>query len=137
MNEIEMLFVEWTDREHYGLRVVEVDGEDFAVADNEEQADAAARRAAGDSLWAFNTDFIGRFLGLSDAQKEAIGKMQQELCEGAQEVVEMLLGDRRREFLQDAIDADGRGHFLNGYDGEEYDGSEVSPALEGKLVYRV
>lgn len=136
-NEIESLFVEETNRTHYGLRVVVIDGEDFAVADTEEEAETAARQAAGESLWAFNSYFIGRFLKLSDQQEKAIQEMQGKLCEGAQEIIELLLGDRRREFLQEAIDTDGRGHFLNQYDGEEYDGEDLSPALAGKLAYRL
>lgn len=135
-NEIELLFVEPLSCEHHGLRMVVVDGEEFAVADTEEQAEKASLSAARESLWAFNSDFIGSFLELSSSQTAAIQKMQGELCEGAQEIIALLLGDRADEFLSDAVSIDGRGHFLSPYDSEERDGGEVSPALQGKLAYR-
>ncbi len=135
-NEIELLFVEPLNYEHHGLRMVVVDGEEFAVADTEEQAEQAALSAARDSLWAFNAVYIGGFLGLNMNQRKAIEKMQGELCEDAQEIIALLLGDRVDELLADAVATDGRGHFLSGYDSEERDGGDVSPALQGKLVYR-
>ena len=82
---IELLFVEPLDYTVYGLRVVKVDGEEYAVADNDEQADSAALTAARESLWAFSSVYLSRFLGLSMNQQKAIEKMQSELCEDAQE----------------------------------------------------
>ena len=68
---IDLLFVEPQSYDHHGLPVVSVDGEDFAVADNEEVAHAAAIAAARDSLWAFNVSFLRRFLDLNDRQFKA------------------------------------------------------------------
>lgn len=136
-NEIELLFAEPMSYEHYGLRVVKVDGEEYAVADTDAQAETAAIEAARSSLWAFNASFIGSFLGLSDDQAKAIGVMQEKLYEDADTIIELLLGTRLGDFLSDAVATDGRGHFLNNYDGEEVDGEDVSPAFEGKYLYRI
>jgi len=134
---IELLFVEPQSWKHAGLPVVKVDGATYAVAEDDDAADFAAVDAVRDSFWAFRAEFIGSFLGISDVAIKAISKMQGELCEDAQEIIELLLGDRRYEFVDAAIAADGRGHFLAPYDGEERDGEDVSPPLEGKLLYRL
>lgn len=136
MNEIELLFVEPLGYDVHGLPAVKVDGAEYIVAETDDQAQRAAIEAARDSLWAFNTEFIGGFLGWDTRTIDAIKKVQAELCEDAQPVIEQMLGDKVDEFLSDAVDADGRGHFLSPYDGEEQDGEDVSPALEGKIVYR-
>ena len=54
--------------------------------------------------------------------------MQQELCEDANEIVKAIITDIN-EFIEDAISSDGRGHFLNGYDGTEEE-------LNGFYIYR-
>lgn len=138
-NEIELLFVEPTDREHCGLPVVIVNGEEYAVAEDEEQADKAAKDAAMDTLWAFNVQFLSSFLPchLNDRQRQAIQNMQNTLCEDAGPIVALLLGDKLDEMLKRAVSLDGRGHFLSPYDGQEYNGEDISPALAGKLVYRL
>ena len=139
-NEIELLFFEKQSYSHYGLPVVLIPGEgEYAVAENEAAAQAAANESARDSLWAFNSSFIARFLELNTDQAKAIEEMQRKLCEDAQPIIELLIGDRRHEFLTEAVDADGRGHFLSPYDSEEVDGEDVSPcpSLAGKLLYRI
>ena len=136
-NPIEMIFVEKTDREHWGLPVVIVDDTEYAVADNDEQAQKAAIEAARDSLWAFQSSYIASELGLLVRHAEAIAKMQEKLCEDAQPIIELLLGDKADAFLAGAVDTDGRGHFLSPYDSGERDGEDVTPALEGKLLYRL
>lgn len=45
--------------------------------------------------------------------------MQAELCEDANEIVKAMIGNNISLFLENAIKADGRGHFLSRYDGEE------------------
>jgi hypothetical protein len=50
--------------------------------------------------------------------RRALGKMQGKLCEGANELVRALIEDMDA-FIEDAIGADGRGHFLSSYDGNE------------------
>jgi hypothetical protein len=49
--------------------------------------------------------------------------MQGKLCESARPIVEALIEDMDH-FVSDAICADGRGHFLSQYDGEENEEGE-------------
>jgi hypothetical protein len=142
MNELELLFIEPCGWDHWGLPVVRIcggdsDGEEYAVADTDDEAQTAAVECARESLWAFNTEYLGGELGWESNQITSIKKMQSELCEDAQPIILQLLGDKAEEILTNAVDMDGRGHFLSGYDGEERDGEDISPALEGKLCYRM
>ena len=87
----------------------------------------AGQRAADyirDSLWAFNASFLSDFTGLPEEVFTAL----QDKCEEANETVEHLIeGCGRAEpqrtplevFVGAAISADGRGHFMSSYDGNE------------------
>ena len=97
-------------------------------------ADILAKDAILDSLWAFNASFIVDHtrepidMKAYDVTCKALQKMQGELCEDANTIVRALIDDLD-EFVDDAIQADGRGHFLAGYDFEENE--------EGKyFIYR-
>lgn len=103
---------------HWGLCVAIIDGHEYAWG-SARQCEAAAVLYCRDSLWAFSAQFIGDFLALSESQIKAIGKMQGELCEDAGEIVKLLIGKRIREFVKEAIAADGRGHYLSQWDGRE------------------
>ena len=103
-----------------------VDGEDYLVVTDEE-ADEAVKESIKESLWAFNAEFIiSHTVGEPYQAQGAIQKMQEQLCEDANDVILALIGgeDHLQEFAEDAVSADGRGHFLNSYDGEEYEKGE-------------
>ena len=103
------------------------DGEEYLVLTDKE-ADNKAREYILDSLWAFNADFIfahsDAFVNLSDWERDeaikSLTEMQGKLCESANGLVRCLIADID-EFVDDAIVADGRGHFLSFYDGVEID----------------
>lgn len=103
---------------------IEVGNREYLVLTDEE-ADKAARAAVEDSLWAFNASFILDHMDYGDANRgrleKSIAKMQEELCEDAGPMVMALIGGRSKfaKFADAAIGADGRGHFLSSYDGEE------------------
>jgi hypothetical protein len=84
---------------------------------------------AKDLLWAFTPSHLAQYMGLDVDDAETILKPLQEKCEGAQDAVVALLRDRVDECVSDAIAADGRGHFLSGYDGEEHEAG-------GYYIYR-
>lgn len=88
------------------------------------EADEKCAEAIKDSLWAFNTSFISSHTrkGLNAAVEKSLEKTQRELCEDANPLIEAIIEDMDA-FVQDAIGADGRGHFLAQYDGEERDES--------------
>jgi len=100
----------------------------------DEEATQRALIAARDSLWAFQKTFWGSYTNLSPSSIKAIGKVQEILCEDAGPVLAAIVGARLDEMLIDAIDVDGRGHFLAGYDGEE---NAVDHNGETFYVYRV
>jgi hypothetical protein len=55
--------------------------------------------------------------------------MLQDKCESSNEVITNSIKDME-EFIADAIGADGRGHFISSYDGEEEE-------LNGFFIYRI
>lgn len=92
----------------------------------EEEANDKAREEIERSLWAFNPDFIlthnencssmgnWEYDTAIEALKEAQGKS----CENLNGLVRCLISNMD-EFVEDAIMADGRGHFIAFYDGRE------------------
>lgn len=92
----------------------------------DEEADEAARGEILESLWAFRPEFILSHMHdhgpTSVREDEAICKalriMQEELCESATPIIRALIADLD-DFVSDAIQADGRGHFISRYDGDE------------------
>jgi len=97
----------------------------------EEEAQEKAKEYILDSIWAFNADFIiehSKVLDFDDASQSII-KAIQEQCENGNEAMKKLIDDIDT-FIEDAINADGRGHFMNSYDGNE--------AQEGEyFIYRI
>jgi len=108
------------DWDYYGLTVLEADGEEFAIG-TEEEVRRAVREVILNFLWAFRTEFIIDHCDLPHELEGEIRAYQEKECEGANEVIRTLierLGDLD-EFVEEAIEADGRGHFLATYDGAE------------------
>jgi hypothetical protein len=98
-------------------------GEYLVLTDNE--ADERAHREIKDSLWAFRAEFIASHStnGWSDECVKSLQKMQNELCESANPIIEALIKDMDH-FVSDAISSDGRGYFISRYDGEENEEGE-------------
>lgn len=84
----------------------------------DDEADEKAAEYIKDSLWAFNPSFIIEHSKLPYEAEEMIRGFQEAKCEDANETIEALIDDID-EFIDAAVGADGRGHFLNTYDGEE------------------
>ena len=87
------------------------------------EADKATREEIENSLWAFNADFIAAHaqVAIPPPAQRALRKMAEELCEDASGIFAAIIGTNFPAFVEDAIRADGRGHFLSGWDGEEID----------------
>lgn len=89
------------------------------------EADDRAGEEIKQSLWAFNPDFILEHTNLNydDFQYTALIKcietLQKKLCEGVNDIIKLLISNLDN-FIDDAINADGRGHFLLYYDGVEH-----------------
>ena len=58
---------------------------------------------------------------LDMAMEESLKKMQQDQCESCNEFIRALIDGKEgiESFIDSAVSADGRGHFLSSYDGEE------------------
>ena len=98
------------------------DGMEYLVLTDEE-ADEWARTDIEDSLWAFNAEFILDTCGLDSGSDvvHSLRKMQEASCEGCNDFIRALVDGTCgiEEFAEQAILADGRGHFLSSYDGKE------------------
>jgi hypothetical protein len=124
------LDVEELSYDHYGLRIFKANGSEYAIGTDSE-ADDACKANIKDSVWAFNAEFIVCECSLPCGTEDAI-KSLQEKCERANEpILAMILGTCGLDsFVESAISADGRGHFLASYDGAE---SEEN----GYYIYRI
>lgn len=127
---------EITESEYGDENTFSCNGAEYLVLD-EEGADAKAREEIEQDLWAFNADFIIQHCkNYEDMDNyefntavESLRHAQGNCCENANGLVKALIDDMD-EFVDDAIDADGRGHFISRYDGEENE-------LNGFYIYRV
>lgn len=112
--------------------VEELDPDDYNndyLVLTDEEADEKAAEYIKDSLWAFNASFIIDHSKLPYDAIDMIKNYQDTQCERANETIEALIEDMD-EFISDAISADGRGHFMSTYDGNEYE-----ETIEGETFY--
>lgn len=108
-----------SETRHCGNTFDAESGEYIVLTDDE--ADERAKECIKDTLWAFNAEFIVSHAkaGLNnDSFIKSLRTMQDDQCESCNEVIEALIEDMDH-FINDAISADGRGHFMSSYDGEE------------------
>ena len=108
--------------DHYGLSLYSAPGGEYAIGTDSE-ADSAVAHNIADSVWAFNASFLALYTGLPE---EMFSGMQDK-CEDANDAFTTCV--KRAEgglagFVEKAVSADGRGHFLSGYDGEENEEGE-------------
>ena len=107
--------------DHYGLALFSYGREEYAIGTDEE-ADEACAECIKDSAWAFNARFVLSECGLPFELEAAIQAFQSKECESANDAIVTLIEKTcgMNEFVKSAIRADGRGHFLSSYDGNEY-----------------
>jgi hypothetical protein len=119
--------------DYYGLKVYSYARLEYAIGTDEE-CDKAATEYIKQSLWAFNSDFVASHTkaGATNGMVKAI-KALQVACESSNDDIESLIEDLD-EFIEDAIGADGRGHFLSSYDGNE---EEIKVNGEYCYAYRL
>jgi hypothetical protein len=113
--------------EHYGLEIYSLGSKEFAIGDNAE-ADAACAAYVKDNLWAFNASFLASETDLPEECFAALSEKFESGNDAVLRMVEKTCG--LNSFVQSAISADGRGHFLSGYDGEETE-------QDGFYIYRI
>lgn len=91
-------------------------GEYLVLTDAE--ADQRTKDHIKETVWAFKPWFIINHSDLPDEAEEMVKGFCEEKCESANETVLALIKDFDK-FVEDAVHADGRGHFLSNYDGDE------------------
>lgn len=105
----------------------------YLVLTDDEANDLAADYIK-DSVWAFNSDFIIDHTELPYEAKEMIETYQRDKCESANDTILAMIDDID-EFIDNAISADGRGHFISMYDGQENEEVVESPDGEKHYFY--
>jgi len=97
----------------------------------DEEADEMAYDHIEDTLWAFNASFLSR---MTDIDEEVFTAIQaNDRCESNNDAIKKLVESTcgLMELCIQAIDADGRGHFMSSYDGIEHE-------IDGDLyLYRI
>jgi len=95
----------------------EIDQDDWEFLTDEE-ADQRAKDCISESVWAFNTSFL--MAHAKDNISESCFNALKEQYESGNEAIKELIADFDH-FVDDAMNCDGRGHFINSYDGQEYE----------------
>jgi len=98
-----------------------LDSGDWSLLTDDE-AQEQATDYIKDSIWAFNASFLAHMLGCPTEAVEAI--QINDACEDNNPVFLAWLSNTEysiEDFAEAAISADGRGHFLSSYDGEEHE----------------
>lgn len=90
-------------------------GEYLVLTD--EEAEERAKEYILDSVWAFHPEWLASHSSSADAE---VFQLLQEKCEDANDAILKLIDDVDH-FVNDSILADGRGHFISNYDGEEHE----------------
>lgn len=115
--------------QHYSALAVYKQGSHEYAIGTDAEANAAAFNNIEDSIWAFNASFLSSY---TDLPEEMFIGMQDK-CEDANDAfktcVERASGGLAG-FVEEAISADGRGHFMSSYDGNENE-------QDGLYIYRI
>ena len=82
----------------------------------DEEADEMARDYILESVWAFSPSFLSFHTEID----EEIFKLLQDKCEDSNDAILRMIKDKD-DFVYDAMQSDGRGHFISSYSGEEYE----------------
>jgi hypothetical protein len=119
------------DIEEEGSNEFNVGRQTFRVLD-ESEADDACGDYIEQSLWAFNASFLA---GMTDLPEEVFTALADK-CEDANDPIMRIIKSTCGidKFVNEAVSADGRGHFLSGYDGEE---NEYTGGGRYFYIYRV
>jgi len=110
--------------------VYQGEGSSYKVLTDDEATEAASDDML-ETLWAFNPNFLADYA--PEGVTEEVFELLQEQCEGANDAIKSIIGNNLEDMFEAAICADGRGHFLNRYDGTE---NEVVVLGETWYIYQ-
>ena len=102
---------------HWGLPVLIIDGDEYAVAATEQEAFEACCENIEDSLCYFSPSFLAEQTELPVEIFEALARTDFSDNEVYKDLIERVT--TIENFVQEAIDCDGMGHFLASYDLKE------------------
>lgn len=97
------------------VAVIDSLDDDYLVLTDEE-ADELAKEMILDSVWAFKPNFLSSFTGIDEDVFIAIQNNGK--CESNNNAILSMIDDEDG-FCREAIQWDGRGHFMSPYDGSE------------------
>lgn len=118
------------DLEDTGTNCWEFGRAEYRVLD-ESEADEACGEYIEQSLWAFNSDFLANMTNLPEEVFTALSDKCEDGNDAVYRIVKSTCGIDK--FVNAAVSADGRGHFLSQYDGNEY---EVNAGWRYFYIYR-
>lgn len=95
---------------------INIEGQDYKVMTDEEADDAVVEHVR-ELAWAFNPSFLSGYTGIDDSVFEVLSKQYENANEAIISLIET--NGTLEDFADEAVRADGRGHFLSGYDGVE------------------
>lgn len=107
-------------------------GEYLVLTDDE--ADQIAADNIRDSVWTFTQEFIidhSSVFSHDNSSRKALAAIQ-DLCENGNDAITRFI-DNMDKFIEDAIKADGRGHFISFYDGKE----QIEKDSETKTLFYI
>ena len=105
----------------YGNNTFKYGNQEYLVLTDSEADDVVAEYIK-ESAWAFNASFLSSMTRLPEDMFIAV----QDKCESSNDAVLQCIEQScgLDEFVEQAVSADGRGHFLSGYDGNENESGE-------------
>jgi len=115
--------------DYYGLPIITIDGNEYAVALSSDDADEACKEYIKQTVWAFNADFLSSYMADGRLTAKQIEALRGDSCEDCNDAFLAMIDDFD-DFADDAMSADGRGHFLSSYDGDEVEIGDC-------LLYRI
>lgn len=88
----------------------------------DDESDSAVSEYVDQSLWAFNASFLA---GQTDLPEECFSALN-EKCESGNDAIRQMVDKTCgfASFVDSAVSADGRGHFLASYDSEELESGD-------------
>lgn len=112
----------------WDLPVIEIDDDSYMVASSEEEADAAATEAIKSTLCYFNPSFLSDMTELPVEVFDALAKCDFSDNDVYFQLIESTCGFDC--FVEEAVNCDGRGHFLASDDLKERE-------IDGYLLYAI
>lgn len=122
---------------HWGLDIYHMrDGAAWAVGDYSACYDAASK-AAYESLWDTDPDIFGRYIILTNYDKECIGEMQETSGHKCNNLIAKLLGGQVNKCIDYMLKNNGFAYYLDLIDNKEYPSDTIPGLPAGLLAYRV